>query len=152
MISVLFHKSNSNRRRFSSMSLGISIYLAFLFGFSPILQVLHLKFASHEHHFCLKHFRIEDVFHKQKLQEKFAEVEKYSSFSPIEDSDPQEDLHIACPVLNHLSSKTPILPNDICSSLGLDQVKCQSLVSNDDSVFITTVFLFAPKTSPPNFG
>jgi hypothetical protein len=129
----------------------LSVYLAAWIGFFTLIPIAHIVFADHGHRYCSEHRQIEDIPRDdgQAQNQLSVHTSSHGSWS-VETPVSQSLLHIACSILNYVSSPFPLLHTDQSPTLECsDQPQLLASVRQERLV-LRSALLVAPKTSPPS--
>ncbi len=126
---------------------GLSLYLVVWFGCLPLFQAAHLLFADHDHRFCERHHRIEDVprINDSDRSGSNALVPGRNALFAGE----RPAILGACAILNHSAFRDLSLITGGLLTTARSELVRVDRECVDEVVRPRTLLLAAPKTSPP---
>ena len=133
--------------------LGVLAYLAVVLGAGAALRNVHLESSEHGHRYCLEHEQFEAIEHGDEGHSEALVADREvadpssSAVENAERSAPRS--HVACAVMNGLSSRTTAIPNTrVVFVADVDTPKPVIAIPQRNAAFDSILFV-APKTSPP---
>ncbi|MFH0902440.1 MAG: hypothetical protein V2A73_17560 [Pseudomonadota bacterium] len=130
-------------------------YLAAWFVSSPLVQVAHLVFADHNHHYCEKHHQVEDIPGKGPAADAHpadataAGGEDGSRRLTIPTGS-THSAHVGCSILNSGTTRDPrLLHRSYPAPVGQPLFTGSLVLLWPDGFVSCPLLLTAPKTSPP---
>ena len=137
----------------AAVSAVLAVYLTTWLGLLPVFQVVHLGLAGHEHFYCADHDQFEDVQRDSAVGDpdahSTADRNTADTASLKTASGPSPQRHVACTVLNLVTSRNPM---SVTSQLALDRhpdQRCTLASVRLPEFTASPLLLAAPKTSPP---
>lgn len=144
------HKPSSGYRLGDVLKYIVPIYLLIWIVFLPVFHAAHIWFADHGHRFCVEHGQIEDVpYVKGTISQEFQETDHNGLWLSFP-SKTKLSVHKACAILECANFQPPLTTfDDAADIVSADELLWASTVLKESAVF-RTLWLFAPKTSPPS--
>ena len=124
------------------------------FGLLPLFQLTHILFANHNHIYCAEHHQIEDVVLAPDRATEGLEQPHYfpNSVQPslLKGSARLTQSHLACLVLNQGSLRDPAIQSQAQSPIPCNLVANHAAGALKFIPATCSLFLIAPKHSPPS--
>jgi len=130
---------------------GLALELACSLVLLPLSGLLHLAFATHEHHYCAEHHRFEDLPWDDGRERLAAHAPTGDSGSPGlgQDSASAAFAHLGCPVLNLSSASGQLGQAPLRPATTIEAAATPIPARRPEPLPSCPLLRRAPKTPPP---
>jgi hypothetical protein len=132
----------------------ILAYLAVWLGAGTTIQLLHVRFADHDHRYCPEHQQVEDVSLQRAAGTDVVGTVRgvfHRAYSLLQTQAPAAPQgHVACVFLNALSSRNALAPGGLQPAETIREPATLASAISERICASRTLLLVAPKQSPPS--